>query len=353
MTRRWLAVSLAVLLAAALTVLVLHQVRPAILPWDRSSLVAAGYLPSWDGASAASLATAAGHGMTEVSPVSASVNKDGTLAVVTPPAAQEAALRRAGLKVIPTVQNVSGAGFDGASVAELLVDATARARHVQAVLDAAVAGRWSGVDIDYETLPPTAGDAFTSFLSDLRDRLHAHGMLLTVAVPARTTDATSADGLAYAYPLIGRIADEVRVMAYDYSYSTGSPGSVAPLRWVQSVVEYAAARIPRDKLMLGLATYGYDWVGQSGSPLGSADAVKVASRRGVEPRWDAGTASFTFTYEAGGQTHTVWYEDSRSVAAKADLAVSEGLRGLVFWRLGGEDPQIWTKVVATATGGKA
>jgi spore germination protein YaaH len=251
------------------------------------------------------------------------------------------------------VQDIADGQWQGTKVADLLTNATTRAAHVQAVVDAAVRGGWAGVDIDYEELPPMAGDAFTTFLTELRDRLHAHRMVLSVAVPARTKDSSSEETLAYAYPLIGTIADEVRVMAYDYSYSTGSPGPVAPLPWVEAVVRYAAQRVPKDKLMLGLATYGYDWVGRSGTDIGSAAAAELAAQEGVEPRWDARAASYTFTYERDGQTHTVWYEDGRSAAAKADVAVRNGLRGVALWRLGGEDPRIWTTAVAAATGGKA
>jgi spore germination protein YaaH len=353
MRRRWLVLGAALVVALGATVLVLQQVRPTALPWHRSPLVAAGYLSGWDQDSASSLRTAVASGLTEVSPVRATVNPDGTLAVTPPPAAEQAALRQAGLRVIPTVQDIADGQWQGARVADLLADAATREQHVRAVVDAAVQGGWAGVDIDYENLPPLAGNAFTTFLTELRDRLHARGMVLSVAVPARTADSGSEDTLAYAYPLIGSIADEVRVMAYDYSYSTGSPGSVAPLAWVEAVVRYASHRVPKDKLMLGLATYGYDWVGRSGTDIGSAAAAALAAQEGVEPRWDARAASWTFSYERDGETHTVWFEDGRSAVAKADVAVRNGIRGVALWRLGGEDPRIWTTAVAAATGGKA
>jgi spore germination protein YaaH len=348
-----LVIAAATALAVGASVLVLQQVHPTALPWNRSPLVAAAYLPEWDGASTASLDTAAQHGLSEVSPVWATVDKDGSLALITPPATEAAALQQPGLRVIPTIQNLAAGQWQGTAVADLLGNPAASARHVQAIVRAAVSGHWAGVDIDYEELPPMAGQAFTSFLSNLRDQLHAHHMVLSVAMPARTEDEGAAETLAYPYPLVGRIADEFRVMAYDYSWSTSRPGPVAPLPWVQSVVTYAVARVPRDKLMLGLATYGYDWVGRSGADIGGGDAARLADRQGIRPRWDSSAAASTFTYKKAGRRHTVWYEDSRSIAAKENVAASNGLRGVALWRLGGEDPQIWTTVAAAATGGSA
>jgi spore germination protein len=169
-------------------------------------------------------------------------------------------------------------------------------------------------------------------------------------LPARTADESDARTLAYPYPLIGRIADEVRVMAYDHSYSTSTPGSVAPLSWVEAVVSYAVDRIPRARLMLGLAIYGYDWTETSGQDIGGADAARLAARYGLQPRWDGATASWTFVYEQDGQRHTVWYEDARSIEAKQQVAIRNRLRGLGIWRIGGEDPQLWTAVAHAAAG---
>lgn len=349
--RRLVAAGATLVVALGATVLVLQQSRPATLPWNRSPLVAAAYLPVWDGASSASLENAVAHGLTEVSPVRATVQADGTLAVATPPAAETAALQRASLRVVPTIQNLRDGQWQGAMVADLLTDPTTRARHVQAVVDAAAAGGWAGVDVDYEDLPPLAGGAFTSFLGELAERLHARGMVLSVDVPARTSDGGDPGTLAYPYELIGRVADEVRVMAYDYSYATGGPGPVAPLDWVEAVVAHAVARVPEEKVVLGLAAYGYDWVGGSGTDIGSADAARLAARQGVVPRWDSGSASSTFTYQLEGRSHTVWYEDGRSAAAKAEVAVRNGLRGVALWRLGGEDPGVWATVDTVTDGG--
>ena len=120
---------------------------------------------------------------------------------------------------------------------------------------------------------------------------------------------------------------------------------------MRDVVDYAVERMPREKLMLGLPTYGYDWVGTQGANLPATDAVALADEVGAEPTWDDAAAAWTFRYEQDGEQHTVWYEDARSLEAKQQIAVDEELRGVAIWCLGGEDPQIWTSVAAATDTG--
>ena len=63
---------------------------------------------------------------------------------------------------------------------------------------------------------------------------------------------------------LGEQADLVTIMAYEYRGSWSGPGSVAPIGWVDSVMAFAASQIPPEKLLLGLAVYGFDWNTTSG-----------------------------------------------------------------------------------------
>ncbi|MGY2129987.1 glycosyl hydrolase family 18 protein [Blastococcus sp. SYSU DS0617] len=316
---------------------------------DRT-LVAAAWLPVWDERSADSLRPALEvGGVGEVSPTWVTVDVAGEL-VLTPPTAEVLGrLDEAGARLLPTVQNFADGTWQGQVIADLLTDPVRADAHRAALVDLALAEEWDGIDIDYEALPPTAGPPFLDFLAALGADLDEHGLDLTVAVPARTGD-DYAGVLAYSYEQLGEVVDQVRVMTYDHSWNSSSAGPVAPLAWVSDVVDYAVERVPADKLMLGLPTYGYDWVGERGAVLGAADAVALAEEVGAEPAWDDAAASWTFSYARDGEQHTVWYEDARSLRAAQELAHDAGLRGVAIWQLGGEDPEVWP-ALATVTGG--
>jgi len=347
--RRWTyAAGVAVV---ALLAVVAALVLPGRIADREQPLVAAAWLPVWDERSAASLRPALDvGGVTEVSPTWATVDLDGQLVVTPPPAAVLDRVAAAGARLLPTVQNFADGAWQGELIAELLRDPDRADTHRQALVDLAVANEWDGIDIDYETLPPTAGPEFIDFLTALRADLDEHGLELTVAVPARADDSDPGT-LAYSYQLLGDVADQVRVMTYDHAWSGSEAGPVAPLDWVDSVIDYAVERVPREKLMLGLPTYGYDWVGTRGEVVSAADAVVLADEVGAEPVWDDAAASWTFSYLQDGVQHTVWYEDARSLRAAQTLALDAGLRGVAIWQLGGEDPQVWPTLSTATTPG--
>jgi spore germination protein YaaH len=339
----WLAAAVAVGLVATPVALGAPSFASAPAP----GLVVAAWLPTWDDTAASSLSVAL-HvgGVTEVSPTWATVRGDGELTLTPPSAPVVLQMAVDHARVVPVVQNYADGAWQGMRMAAILGDPERAAAHRHALVRAAREGRWDGVDIDYEELPPTTGLPFIHFLTALRDDLHADHRSLSVAVPARAGDDDPGT-LAYSYQAVGRVADEVRVMTYDHAWSGSAAGPIAPPDWVREVVRYAVARMPRDKMMLGLGTYGYDWVGTTGADIGAVEAEALARRVGAAPRWDVAGGGVTFSYVAPNGQHTVWFEDARSLVAKRQIALDAGLRGIAIWRLGGEDPAVWSAVART------
>ena len=61
-------------------------------------------------------------------------------------------------------------------------------------------------------------------------------------------------------------------------------------------------------------------------------AVDTAVSAGAEIRYDpAAQAPFFLCPGAGGKRRIIWYEDSRSLQARLELALSRGLAGVSLW----------------------
>ena len=61
------------------------------------------------------------------------------------------------------------------------------------------------------------------------------------------------------YAGLGRAADLIFLMTYEWGYSYGPPMAISPIRSMRTVIEYALKEIPAEKLLLGIPNYGYDW----------------------------------------------------------------------------------------------
>ena len=226
---------------------------------------------------------------------------------------------------------------DPAVFRTLLTSATNQAKACQNLLRLVEADGFDGVNLDFEGIAPAQRDAFTRFVQRLSGLFHAHGYYVTLSLPAETANdpANSWTG-AYDYAALGRAADLVMPMAYDFHYAGGPPGGVAPEAWVANVARYAVSVIPPQKIVLGVPGYGYDW---GGGPV--AAPLSFSQAAGLDDQYARGRAGSHFAYTAQGVVHEVYFNDSQSFAGQVQVALDYNLRGVVLWRLGIEDPAIW------------
>jgi spore germination protein len=322
----------------------------------------AAYLVPWDrDGGLASIDAAAGR-LTEVSPWAYTLDETGGIGFTA--GGQDivdddtlAALRGRGLKVTPSIANLPASGvWDDVRVRAVIADPERTQAHIAAIAAVVRDHGYDGIDIDYENLGQQPGDRanFTRFISGLADALHADGRTLSVAVYGKGDDAGYTPAAqAQDYAALGAAADQLRLMLYDFD--TRTPGPVAPRWWVDQVLAYATSQIAPARVVQGIGLYGYGWPPPDDPADGDdpdvpdgpeqftwADAVRRAAEQGVPIEWDDTAQAPHFTYPDRGVTHDVWFENARSTADKLTLGRAHGAGGVMFWRLGGEDPATWT-----------
>ncbi len=215
---------------------------------------------------------------------------------------------------------------------ELLSQPKNRALLISNLLDEVNRNGYDGVNIDFELMGSADANLFTNFLQELKNSLG--NKTLSVAVFARTSKDRWAT--PYEYARIGKIADRVVVMAYDYHYATSSAGAVAPLWWVKDVVSYMCSCIPREKILLGMPTYGYNWPqGANAATVTAKKLADIMNRYQVTADFDQETMSPHYVYwDENGIKHDIWMENEQSLKAKWEQAAASNLGGVSFWRIG-------------------
>ena len=248
-----------------------------------------------------------------------------------------------GISVVPLITNE----FNSQLISTVLNDPVIRQRHVQAIVNKVSQMNYAGIDIDYENLFVRDREVFVVFLQELKTALSGLNKLLVVTVHAKTDPTGGWSGAeAHDYVGIGQSADIVRIMGYDYHWQGGTPGSIAPADWVDAVLAYAVSVIPRNKIELGIPTYGYDWPqGQPATGVTYGDAVSTANRYNVPIITNAQLGPH-FTYSANGLNHEVWFVDALSFSTLLDLVNKYDIRGICIWYLSAEDPKIYDAIQA-------
>jgi peptidoglycan-N-acetylglucosamine deacetylase len=109
--------------------------------------------------------------------------------------------------------------------------------------------------------------------------------------------------------------------------------------------------VPREKAILGIGSYAYDWRGiGKGDTTSVEEAWLVAHDSDAKVEFDKVSGNPFYTYDENGESHSVWFLDAVSAWNELRAADMEGVAGVALWRLGTEDPEIWKAMDAFQTG---
>lgn len=312
-------------------------------------------IPYWDLGPGTAAVEANRHVVDEISPWIYNIGPAGAVQSAVPRRDTATAnttmakLRALGVPLLPSVSNLVGGEFSYDAVAPVLHDPATMERNISSITELAVSQNYAGIDLDYEELQGDDREAFSAFVRELADSLHAAHKTLSVAVFAKTDDAGNDQrNVAQDYAAIGAAADEVRLMTYDYHWSTSPPGPIAPAGWVHDVLAYATTVMPPQKLVLGLDQAGYDWAGDQGATISYAEAMSLASSHGVTVQWDPLSQSPWFRYSDPTGEHEVWFENAASLQAKRAVAEPFGVHSVFLWMYAPPDPALWADLAPHA-----
>ena len=257
------------------------------------------------------------------------------------------------VKVLPTITN----NFDKDDVgSNLLLDENLIENHLENIVNLVEKENYDGIDLDYEGLKPEVKNQFTSFVQKLAENLHSKGKILSITVQVKKDDDDNWRGPgAMDYGELGKIADQVRIMTYDYSRLNTKPGAIAPIDWFQNVIRYTKKHIPQNKIVIGIPTYGYKWCLEDKMNCEKKGIVyegveNIISKYGVTPEWNSRNKAPWFLYiDEFENKYAVNYENHESLKAKLEVVREEEVNGIAIWRLGSEDPDNY-KVIEQMTG---
>lgn len=249
--------------------------------------------------------------------------------------------RNAQVAPVMVVTNInSNGGFDSALASAILNNTQIQDILINNIITILTDKNYYGVDIDFEYLYANDRETYIAFLTKLKARLSAINKYLSVAVAPKYRD--NQQGILYEahdYSAIGRIADRVIIMTYEWGYVYGEPMAISPLSEVEAVIRYAVTRIPSEKILMGMPNYAYDWKlpwkqGNVAETLTNTQALERAIANGATIQFDQRAQAPYFNYvDANGVSHVVWFDDARSIQSRLNLVTKYNLAGISYWTI--------------------
>lgn len=360
-----------------------------------------GWIPYWRTATGTADVLPHLSQLTSVMPFGYTMHEDGTLADTAhlteePWKSFIAEAKKNKVRVIPTVM-----WGNGDSIHKILSNPTTRVALEDEIAKVVQENNFDGIDIDFEAKQHETIDYFSTFLKGLYQRMGNKWVYCTVEARMPLDHRYSpgakipADAMDYAndYKEMNKYCDRVEIMAYDQGVidltlnkARSAPyAPVADPAWVESLVTLASQSIDKKKIIIGVATYGYEYTVTPTSGGYKYDrlwafnpryATDIATKLGVPPtRNSAGemglifdpkiltaiaptgnestltqqvTPSSSIAQNLGSQVDTnqpfnyLSWSDAQAVADKVALARKLGVRGVAVFKFdGGEDPGVW------------
>lgn len=246
--------------------------------------------------------------------------------------------RQKKIHIIPIV----GDDFDRKRVELLLYNQDVQKRFISRLVEEAEKEGFESWYLDIETLKSSDEHSFSEFVKKTAEGLHKYNIKLYMILFARTGKDTYDSALAQNYRDIGKHADRVGIMVYNFHNNYTPPGGQTPLDIYNSVLSYAKKTIDEDKIVIGLTTNGYDWSKDKAQELTFPEVEERLHTYKAKVSYDQKASSAVTSYKMNGNSHSLWFEDAKTITEKISIAHSKfGITKFFIWRLGAEDPAIW------------
>src|ERR1700739_2451396 len=246
------------------------------------------------------------------------------------------------IPTMPLLNNSDGTSWFTDEMAAMLKNSVARGNLAQQSVQYLTQNHFAGLVVDFEEIPDKSQKDFSQFMAELAADLHASNLKLMVCLPAADWE--------YDYAGIGKAADAVILMNYDQHWRTSGPGPIAAQDWYVKNIDAITKLVPPSKLVMGVANYACDWPAKGG--LKAHEQAKVESfqesivtstESEAQIQFDSDSLNPYSSYsDEHNFIHRVWLLDGVTAYNELRAAERVGVQGTAVWRLGSEDPSLWS-----------
>ena len=246
-------------------------------------------------------------------------------------------MKAAGVEIMPILSNNYKQIFRGESVHRILTNTAKKERLINDIIRLLRQYHFAGVNVDLEELVETDDAPLVAFQKELYEKLHANNLLVT-------QDVIPFDD-SYNFKALGKYNDYLILMAYDEFHDESKPGPICSQQWIQAALDKMDDQVPANKIILGMAGFGYDWTLKSKKNAATVtyqEALANARESGAVIDFDNNTYNLHYRYyDDANALHEVHFTDAATNFNTLRFATEYQLAGTVLWRLGSEDSRIW------------
>jgi spore germination protein len=244
-----------------------------------------------------------------------------------------------------TIQGEANLGVDF----DILLSEDFQNRQIENILTILKSKGYFGLNLSLQYISLTNIQLYEDYFVKVTNRLNNEGYQVFVTInPNINVVNNEVTFQEVDYSIINRLAQNIIFTSYEWAYSINPPSPITSVYQTKVFLEYVLNYIPPDKIIIGIATLGYDWelpyvAGISNVNLISFDNVNdFAKEYEATIQFDDVSQTPYFIYTTNEfVNHVVWFINSRTINAILDLVSKYNLKGISIWNITVFNPQLW------------
>ena len=248
-------------------------------------------------------------------------------------------LRSKKIKIIPVINNFYSDEWQTERLGEILSLKPSRDSLIASIEKVVKENNFDGINVDFESIAPKDQDNFLAFQRELYNKLRRQNFEISVDLPVGNED--------FDYEELAKVSDYIVLMVYDEHDAESLAGPVSSVKWFYTSIKDILRLVPAQKIIIGIGSYGYDWPEKMvGEDLTFQECVTTAEESDGVIKFDSLSSNLHYQYyDDNDYPHNVWFMDAVSIYNQIKTVRNSGLNGVsgfALWRLGSEDPSLWS-----------
>jgi spore germination protein len=270
---------------------------------------------------------------------------------------------------------VTIAALNNGVIESVLTSPTAQTTLTSQIVDLVKTNNLNGITIDFEYsgIPDAQyRQKFTTFSKELVTKLKNDTPTAKISLSVMPLAARNDD--LFDFAKLAPIYDRFIGMSYDfYGEHSDIAGPIAPMRGfkdnkyffdVETMYEDLTKNIPKEKIIMGIPYYGWDWAVTDGKKINSSTlssddpdsyAAVISYARAKEDKnlkskqctWDEyALETWCWYTDKNNIDHQVWLADGKTIQTRFDYANKQKFGGIGIWVLGYDKdyPDLWEMI---------
>jgi peptidoglycan/xylan/chitin deacetylase (PgdA/CDA1 family)/spore germination protein YaaH len=233
------------------------------------------------------------------------------------------------------VNNVSGY-FDTKDIDRIINSKKLRIAFINSIASQLTKYKFQGINLDFDNITIRNTPRYIAFQEELYKILHSQGFLVTQNVIPEDEQ--------FDIVRLQHFNDYLFIMAIDQHNDGSNAGDLSNQHWVEEILDNVCSKIPSEKVILTIAAGGYDWPENNiGTAVGYQQVISTAQENKSKITFDPVSANLHYTYSDQNELqHTVYFTDAATNFNIIRMADDWATGGVALWRLGAEDPRLWS-----------